>query len=246
MNPELAKTIRNYVITGVFAVAMGILEAVVVIYIRELYYPQGFDFPLEFLSPRMVTIEWLRETSTIIMIASVGIIAANRNLQRFLFFLYVFAVWDLVYYLVLKLLLGWPASLLTWDVLFLIPFTWASPVLAPVICSLTMILFSTILLFQMPKGIFLTIRSFEWSLLVSGSLLVLYTFMKDYGRLALSHLSPGGTEKQASREDMWTAVTQYVPEDFNWLVFGAGELLILIVLVTLFLRIRKLRSKHQT
>lgn len=246
MNPELAKTIRTYVIAGLFAVAMGILEAVVVVYIRELYYPQGFDFPLKLLSPRMVTIEWLREASTIIMIVTVSIIAAKSNLQRFLFFLYVFAVWDLIYYLVLKLLLGWPASLLTWDVLFLIPITWASPVLAPVICSVTMILFSTILLFHIPKGIFLTIRSFEWSLLVSGSLLILYTFMKDYGRLALSHLSSGGTENQTPREDMWTAITHYVPEDFNWIVFGAGEVLILIVVVTLFLRIRKLRSKHQT
>ncbi|MCK7540484.1 MAG: hypothetical protein MZV63_61130 [Marinilabiliales bacterium] len=30
---------------AVFAVAMGFLEGIVVVYLRELYYPEGFDFP---------------------------------------------------------------------------------------------------------------------------------------------------------------------------------------------------------
>jgi hypothetical protein len=41
-------------------------------------------------------------------------------------------LWDIFYYVGLKTLLGWPPSLFTWDVLFLIPVPWSAPVLAPV------------------------------------------------------------------------------------------------------------------
>ncbi len=66
---------------------MGFLEGIVVIYLRELYYPQGFDFPLKLMSPELVRIEWIREISTLIMLAAVGIIAGRNNLQRLLYFL---------------------------------------------------------------------------------------------------------------------------------------------------------------
>ena len=117
----------RFVWLAVFAVAMGFLEGIVVIYLRELYYPQGFDFPLKLMSPELVRIEWIREISTLIMLAAVGIIAGRNNLQRLMYFLFAFGVWDIFYYVALKLLIGWPASLLTWDLLFLIPCVMAEP-----------------------------------------------------------------------------------------------------------------------
>ena len=40
-------TILNKVLAlTLFSIAMGLLEAVVVMYLRELYYPAGFAFPL--------------------------------------------------------------------------------------------------------------------------------------------------------------------------------------------------------
>ncbi len=51
-----------------------------------------------------------------------------------------FGVWDISYYVFLKMMCGWPHSLLDWDVLFLLPLPWWGPVLAPVLISLLMIL----------------------------------------------------------------------------------------------------------
>jgi len=102
--------------------------------------------------------ECCREAATIIMLAAVGIIAGKDNLQRFAYFLYAFAVWDIIYYAGLKVLLNWPSSFLTWDVLFLIPVPWIGPVLAPIISSLTMILFGGIIICLQEKGYIVKIK----------------------------------------------------------------------------------------
>ena len=47
---------------------MGLLEAVVVVYLRELYYPAGFAFPLASMSKRIYITELLREVATIVML----------------------------------------------------------------------------------------------------------------------------------------------------------------------------------
>jgi hypothetical protein len=49
----------------------------------------------------------------------------------------LFGTWDLAYYAGLKLFLDWPASLLTPDILFLIPKVWVGPVLAPMLVAAT-------------------------------------------------------------------------------------------------------------
>jgi membrane protein implicated in regulation of membrane protease activity len=58
----------------------------------------------------------------------------------------MFAIWDIFYYIFLWLLIGWPESFFTWDILFLLPVTWVGPVLAPVINSLTMIVLAGLIL----------------------------------------------------------------------------------------------------
>ena len=47
-----------------YAVAMGYLEAAVVVYLRALYYPEGFSFPLVPMESRLVAIEIGREAAT--------------------------------------------------------------------------------------------------------------------------------------------------------------------------------------
>jgi hypothetical protein len=111
-----------------FATAFGLLEAIVVVYLRELFYPQGFAFPLRLLPDRLGGIEILREAATIVMLAASAALAARGFWPRFGAFAVAFGVWDLVYYVGLRALLGWPASLSTWDVLFLIPGIWTGPV----------------------------------------------------------------------------------------------------------------------
>ena len=61
------------------------------------------------------------------MLLAVAYIAGGNGPQRFGYFLLSFGIWDVFYYVFLKVLIGWPESLLTWDVLFLIPLTWVGP-----------------------------------------------------------------------------------------------------------------------
>ncbi len=62
-------------------------------------------------------------------------LAAERVWPRMMAFIVAFGVWDILYYAGLKALLGWPASWLDPDILFLIPRVWVGPVLAPVLVS---------------------------------------------------------------------------------------------------------------
>jgi hypothetical protein len=77
----------------------------------------------------------VREACTLLMLASVGWLAATTLAGRAGAFLVAFGVWDLVYYLTLWIVLSWPESLSTWDILFLIPVPWVAPVWAPMLVA---------------------------------------------------------------------------------------------------------------
>src|SRR5215471_13766120 len=114
-----------------YAVAMAYLESAIVVYLRRLYYPHGFDFPLVIIDIPTLLLELGREAATIVMLATVGIAAGRTKVGKGAYFLLLFGVWDICYYIWLKAFVEWPSSLLTWDVLFLIPVPWVGPVLAP-------------------------------------------------------------------------------------------------------------------
>jgi len=122
-----------------FATAMGILEAAVVVYLRELYYPGGFRFPIVPMPARVALVEIVREACTIVMLLAPAALVRRHRTDGFFVFGFLFGVWDLVYYGALLGFLGWPESLLTWDLLFLIPVPWLSPVLYPVVVSLLLV-----------------------------------------------------------------------------------------------------------
>ncbi len=111
---------------------MAHVEAAIVVHLRSLYYPDNplRIFPLALLSPRDHAIELAREAATLLMIVAVALLAERHGPRRFAAVLYIFGLWDLFYYLWLKLMIGWPAAWLEWDVLFLIPWPWFGPWLA--------------------------------------------------------------------------------------------------------------------
>jgi hypothetical protein len=183
-----------------FGIAFGFVEAAVVVYLRQYYYPAGFSFPLVEIPLNVGLVELMREVATIIMLAAVGWISARRPLSRFAYFAFAFGVWDIFYYVFLKVILDWPASLFTWDVLFLIPVPWLGPVLAPVIISLCLIAAGVLILDRESKGHPLTIRRSQWVIAGLGGILVLVSFLSNTGALS----------------------QQALPESFNWLLFLAG------------------------
>jgi hypothetical protein len=201
-----------------FAIAFGFVESSVVVYLRKIYYgEETLLFPLKAFEQRIFLVELLREAATIIMLIAVPAAVFQKRILRFAGFLWCFAVWDIMYYAFLKFSINWPATILDWDILFLIPIAWASPVLAPVICSLTMMILAGIIFFYDNKRYVVKLSRLQIWLLILGSLVILFSFMQDYGKLFFT----------TSQEQMQEVVTRYIPQNFNWLLFSAGEALVL-------------------
>ncbi len=205
---------------------MGFLEAAVVVYMREILYPGGFSFPLAPIPVNLAFTELFREVATLVMLVTIGIVAARKFSTGFAWFIYSFAIWDIFYYVFLKLILGWPESLLTWDVLFLIPTTWTGPVLSPVLVSLTMIILALIILVYAERGKETRIRRLEWAGLIAGSLVLIFGFILDYSQHMLAHFSLLGMLEVKNPEVLEVA-TRYIPQKFPWWIFGIGEGVIL-------------------
>lgn len=222
-----------------FSIAMGYLETSVVVYLRKIYYPEGFSFPLIPVSNDIAVTEFWREFATIVMLVGIGILTGKNSIQRFVFFLYSFAVWDIFYYVFLKVLLDWPASLFTWDILFLIPVPWVGPVIAPCIVSLSMIVLTFVVIHFQEKGIPVHIRFMEWLLLISGSMIVIVSLMWDYILYLAKHGSSNIVWTLQSDQRMFDEVRNYIPESFNWGLYGFGQGIIFLAILLLYLRTKK-------
>jgi len=126
--------------TAAFAAAMAYVEAAVVVYLRFLYYPEGFFVKdagsLGVVPAPALRIELGREAATIVMLGAVALLASKKSWwERLAFFMWAFAFWDIFYYVWLRVFLGWPPGVMTLDVLFLIPDVWVAPVVLPLVAS---------------------------------------------------------------------------------------------------------------
>lgn len=233
--PDSNTLAYKFIVVTVFAIAMGFLEAVVVVYLREIYYPDGFAFPLTMIEPGIFGVELVREITTLIMLVCIGLLAGRSTNERFAWFLFTFGVWDIFYYVGLKFFLDWPESLLSWDILFLIPVTWIGPVLAPVICSITMILFAVTLIGLIRKNKRIAIGKSSWVLIISGAVIIFISFIQDYSIL-LYHEGFLSKVLLSPEPGFIEAITIFVPDQFNWYLFGFGELIILVGITRIFIK----------
>ena len=182
---------------ALFGVAFGYLEAAVVVYLRELYYPDGFAFPLALPMTRVLNVELGRELATLIMLGSIAHLSGHGFWQRFGVFCFLFGVWDIVYYVVLWGVLDWPESLFTWDILFLLPLVWAGPVITAVLVALSLILAGVMLLLGSGSP---NPDRWSWIGALISIALLLGSFMANHGAVR------AGVE----------------PEGFPWIPYGAG------------------------
>ncbi len=199
-----------------FGVAFGYVEAAVVVYLRSIYDPlrarvypgyPGELFPL--LRPehlpdtRLLAVELGREFATLLMLAAVAL-AVSRNRRTWLAaFGFAFGVWDIFFYVFLKLTIHWPASLLTWDILFLLPAPWAGPVLAPVLVSLAMIAAGAFVLVAESRQRPIAAGKPHWIAILTGALVIVASFLWDW---------------RNTTAGLW-------PNPFNWTVFCLGMLI---------------------
>lgn len=212
---------RTIIALVVFGSAFGYLEAAVVSYLRQLheparqrYYPGRSPaelFPLLTLdqirtvgpqSQRTLVIEIGREAATITMLAAVALAVAGNAGQWAAAFVIAFGTWDITFYVFLRVLLDWPASLFTWDILFLIPVPWVGPVLAPVLVSAAMIAAGVWHLRQDASGDPVHLRLPHWTGLLAGAAVIVFSFALDY-----RNIMAGG-----------------MPRPFRWDVFTVGML----------------------
>jgi hypothetical protein len=198
----------RWAIVMAFAIAMAWLEAATVFYIRALVNRiepyQANPLPMNGV---LGNVELCREAATLIMIATLGLLAGSTWRRRAGYAAVAFGAWDIFYYVFLRLISGWPKTLLDWDILFLLPLPWWGPVLAPVSIALVMILWGT-LVTQSDAGS--TGARWAWAPGLVGAALALALFMIDAWRAL-----PGGRE----------AVLQVLPTTFNWPLFWVALLL---------------------
>jgi hypothetical protein len=128
---------RRLAVAGAFAIAFGLVEAAVVIYLRAAggMAPGPHSSAFVVVPERLLRFEIAREAATMIMLGAIAWLTGKAAWERTLAFLWTFALWDLSYYGWLRVAIGWPQSLLTPDVLFLIPVPWLAQVWFPILVS---------------------------------------------------------------------------------------------------------------
>ena len=219
MNAFVKSHARWFVVVA-FAVAMAWLESATVYYLRTLvgriqpYQPD--PLPIQGL---LGQVELVREAATLIMLLTIGILAGTTWRARWGYSAIAFGAWDILYYVFLRMMTGWPQSLFDWDVLFLIPLPWWGPVLAPVSIALLMIVWGTIVteardITDAPAAV----KRRAWTLNATGIALALYIFMAD-SLQQLPRLKNG--------------MAFLLPTQFNWLLFSAALVLMSTPLFTI-------------
>jgi len=160
------------------ASAFGVVEAAVVVGLRHIADPTGAgQNALVPLPPGLLRLEQVREAATLVLLVSAAGLAGSSRLARAAAFLVLFGVWDLVYYLVLRLVLGWPARLTDWDVLFLLPVPWYAPVYAPVVVAATMLGCGLVVLHEIHSRGAFEVRAVHVAGVAAGALAILASFI---------------------------------------------------------------------
>jgi hypothetical protein len=161
------------------------------------------------------------------MLLTLGMVAGRTWRARWGYAAVAFGIWDILYYVFLRMMSGWPRSLLDWDVLFLLPLPWWGPVLAPVTIALLMIVWGTIASQSRERILPAAITSKVWCLSAIGIALALYIFMADSLR-QLDQLKNG--------------MAYVLPTTFNWPMFCGALMLMATPLAARAWRFRGARA----
>ena len=177
---------RTAAVAIAYALAMAYVEAAVVVYLQIALNQQvGPVFPLQPADQGggLIAIEAGREAATIVMIAAIGLLAGRTWLERLAWSAVVFGIWDIGYYGWLYVFSGWPPSLGTPDILFLLPVPWVGPVWSPMAVSVALVGVGLVAARSLRDGDQLVIRRRHVVAGVGGGLLVILSYTLDAGRL---------------------------------------------------------------
>jgi hypothetical protein len=114
-----------------------------------------------------------------------------------------------------------PASILDWDLLFLLPVPWIGPVLAPCLVSASFIGLHLLVLHKKKQGQAIVLHRTFWALSALGFAVMLYTFMADSTAILIE------IYKKNINFDLLSGIRTLIPKSFNWPVFLLGEIVFL-------------------
>ncbi len=192
----------------VVAVAMAYLESAVVVYLQlALGGEVGAILPLRpaIEVGSLVAIEVGREAATLVMIGAIGVLVGRTKVERLAWSAIMFGTWDIGYYAWLNVFSGWPPTLDTADLLFLIPVPWVGPVWSAVAVSVALVGVGLIAAQKECAGRRLNLGRRHWAAGLAGGAIVILSYTIDSGRLLDGSL----------------------PGPYPWPIFVAGMLLAL-------------------
>jgi hypothetical protein len=204
MTPPSRARVRWFVVVA-FAIAMAWVEAASVFYLRRLadrVNPYQVN-PLP-MRGTLGRVELVREAATLVMLAAIGALAGRTSRARLGYAAIVFGVWDIFYYVFLRLISDWPKSLFNWDILFLLPLPWWGPVSAPVSIAVLLVVGGTLASQSQVTHPVTPFTRTLWCLHGLGIALALYVFMAYSLRAVVHGLDP---------------TTLALPIAFNWPLF---------------------------
>ena len=208
MRPNSFRTLK-YTLSWlyVWGIAFGYIEAATVIYLRKIYYPDGYIFPIILADIDIASVEIMRELMTLIIILAVAELTFRTFLKKLAAYMIIFGIWDIFYYIFLKIYLDWPESFFTWDILFLIPFPWVGPVMAPLLVSLSLIYAGIVILVEINRGYYFHFDKRFWIMEIIAIIIIIIPF-----------IISGSVD-----------INQTIPPSFPWIIFLAGLFFGLVV-----------------
>jgi len=214
------KALGRSIWVAIFAVAFAWVESAVVVYLRKIYFDGVFSFPLvvvweegKHVIDPLIKIEFGREIATLIMLLAVGWVAGRNKFQRFCFFMIAFGIWDIFYYIWLYVMVGWPESLMTWDLLFYVPLPWVGPVITPVLIAAAMIVAGLLIIYYQERGYEIRWRWYDMAVEIACGLLIIVAFCWDWKNILQI---PGNIERTG------------LPNPFAWWLYVPAFLFSLV------------------
>ncbi|MBW2192470.1 MAG: hypothetical protein JRF27_01655 [Deltaproteobacteria bacterium] len=206
------RALWNWVWVVAFAVAFAWVESAVVVYLREIYFDGTFSFPLtmnwqdgKHVIDPLIRIELGREAATLLMLVTVGCAAGRNFIQKFSYFIIAFGVWDIFYYIWLWVMLRWPQSLMTWDLLFYIPLPWVGPVITPVLIAMSMVAAGSVIIYFDETVAHIRFHWYDWIVELICTVFLIVAFCWDWKNIMQV---PGGEGYSG------------IPNPFAWWLYG--------------------------
>jgi hypothetical protein len=208
---KIKSAFKIWIWVVVFSIAFAWVESAVVVYLREIYFDGNFKFPLfvkwvggKHVIDPLIRIEFGREIAAIFMLAAVGWMAGKNRCQKFCFFMIAFGIWDIFYYIWLYVMVKWPQSLMTWDLLFYVPLPWVGPVITPLLIAFAMAMGGSLIFYYDEKGYDIRLKWYDMAVELGCGLLMVVAFCWDWKNIIQV---PGDIERTG------------IPNPFAWWLY---------------------------